>query len=88
MISIPKVIGVLSCACVLVLGLYLNASHIIKGEVVRVEPSAYFVQQYDGEQVRVHTDASTRMTATIRPGDHIEAKVTAQRHALAIRPAK
>jgi hypothetical protein len=85
MVSIPKVVGVLSCACVLVLGLYLNASHIIKGEVVRVDPSAYFVKQYDGDQVRVHTDATTRMTGAIRPGDHIEAKVTAQRHALAIR---
>ena len=88
MVSIPKVVGVLSCGCLLGLGLYLNGSHTIKGEVVRVEPSAYFVQQYDGDQVRVHTDATTRMTGIIRTGDHIEAKVTAQRHALAIRQAK
>jgi hypothetical protein len=88
MVSIPKVVGVLSCGCVLVLGLYLNGSHTIKGEVVRVDPSSYFVKQYDGDQVRVHTDATTRMTGTIRTGDHIEAKVTALRHALAIRPAK
>lgn len=88
MVSIPKVVGVLSCGCVLVLGLFQSGSHTIKGEVVRVDPSAYFVKQYDGDQVRVHTDATTRMTGTIRTGDHIEAKVTAQRHALAIRPAK
>jgi len=88
MVSIPKVFGVMSCGCLLVLGLYLNGSHTIKGEVVRVEPSAYFVQQYDGDQVRLHTDATTRMTETIRTGDHIEAKVNVQRHALAIRPAK
>ena len=88
MVSIPKVVGVLTCGCLLVMGLYLSGSHTIKGEVVRVEPSAYFVQQYDGDQVRVHTDASTRMTGTIRPGDHIEAKVNAQRHALAIRPGQ
>jgi hypothetical protein len=88
MVSIPKVVGVLTCGCLLSLGLYLNGSHTIKGEVLRVDPSAYFVQQYDGDQVRVHTDATTRMTETIRRGDHIEAKVNAQRHALAIRQAK
>jgi hypothetical protein len=48
MVSIPKVVGVMSCGCVLGLGLYLNGSHTITGEVVRVEPSAYFVKQYDG----------------------------------------
>ena len=67
MVSIPKVVGVLSCACVLVLGCHSNASHIIKGEVVRVDPSADFVKQYDGDQVRVHTDASTRMTGAHSP---------------------
>jgi hypothetical protein len=70
------------------LGLYLNGSHTIKGEVVRVEPSSYFVKQYDGYRVSLHTDATTQMTGTIRPGDHIEAKVDAQSHALAIRQAK
>ena len=88
MVSIPKVVGVLTCECLLSLGLYLNGSHTIKGEVLRVDPGAYFVQQYDGDQVRVHTDATTWMTETIRPGYHIEAKVNAQRHALAIRQAK
>mgnify|MGYP003694242367 FL=1 len=48
MVSIPKVVGVMSCGCVLGLALYLNGSHTIKGEVVRVEPSSYFVKQYDG----------------------------------------
>jgi hypothetical protein len=48
MVSIPKVVGVMSCGYVLGLGLYLNGSHTITGEVVRVEPSAYFVKQYDG----------------------------------------
>ena len=88
MVSIPKVVGVLSCACVLGLGLYLNGSHTIKGEVVRVEPSAYFVQQYDGDQVSVHTDATTRVIGNIRTGDHIEAKVNVQSHALSIRQAQ
>jgi riboflavin synthase alpha subunit len=88
MVSIPKVVGVLSCGCVLVLGLSLNGGHTIKGEVVRVEPSAYFVQQYDGHQVRVHVDDTTRMTGRIGQGEHIEAKVNDAHHALAIRQAK
>ena len=86
-VSILKVVGVMSCGCLLGLGLYLNGSHTIKGEVLRVEPSSYFVKQYDGYQVSVHTDATTQMTGTIRTGDHIEAKVNAQRHALSIRQA-
>jgi hypothetical protein len=45
MVSIPKVVGVMSCGCLLGLGLYLNGGHTIKGEVVRVEPSSYFVKQ-------------------------------------------
>ena len=44
MVSIPKVIGVLSCAFVLVLVLSLKGTHIIKGELFRVEPSSYFVK--------------------------------------------
>ncbi len=87
MVSIPKWSG-MSCGCLLGLGLSLNDGHTIKGEVVRVESSSYFVQQYDGYQVHVHTDATTQMTGTIRPGDHIEAKVNAQSHALSIRQAK
>jgi hypothetical protein len=55
---------------------------------LRIEPSSYFVQQYDGDHVSVRTDASTRMTGTIRTGDHIEAKVNAQSHALSIRLAQ
>jgi hypothetical protein len=88
MVSIPKVVGVMSCGCLLGLGLYLNGGHTIKGEVVRVEPSSYFVKQYDGYRVSFHTDETTQMTGTIRPGDHIEAKVNAQSHALAIRQVK
>ena len=56
--------------------------------MLRVEPSSYFVKQYDGDQVSLHTDATTRVTGTIRTGDHIEAKVNPQNHALAIRQAK
>ena len=88
MVSIPKVVGVISCGCLLGLGQYLNGSHTIKGEVLRVEPGSYFIKQYDGDQGSLHTEATTRVTGTIRTGDHIEAKVNPQSHALAIRQAK
>jgi len=88
MVSVPKVVGVMLYGCVLGLGLYLNGSHTIKGEVLRIEPNSYFVQQYDGDQVSVYADDTTQVTGNIHTGDHIEAKVNAQSHALAIRQAQ
>jgi len=88
MVSVPKVVGVISCGCVLGIGLYLNGNHTIKGEVLRVEPNSYFVQQYDGDQVSLHADETTQVTGNIQTGVHIEAKVNAQSHALSIRQAQ
>jgi hypothetical protein len=88
MVSIPKVVGVLSCGFLLGLGLSLNGIHTIQGEVLHVEPSSYFVNQYDGSQVRLHIDETTQMTGRIGPGEHIEAKVNNEHHALSIRSAK
>ena len=88
MVSIPKVVGVLSCGFLLGLGLSLNGIHTIKGEVLHVEPSSYFVNQYDGSQMRLHIDETTQMTGRISPGEHIEARVNDEHHALAIRSAK
>ncbi len=88
MISIPKVVGVLSCGVLLGLSLSLNGIHTIKGEVLHVEPSAYFVKQYDGNEVRLHTDETTQMTGRIGQGEHIEAKVNDEQHALSIRSAQ
>jgi len=88
MVSIPKIVGVLSCGCLLGLSLSLNGLHTIKGEVWHVEPSSYFIKQYDGDQVRVHIDDTTQMTGRIGPGEHIEAKVNNEHHALSIRSAQ
>ena len=88
MVSIPKVVSVLSCGLLLGLGLSLNGIHTIKGEVSNVEPSSYIVNQYDGYQVRLHIDETTQMTGRIRPGEHIEAKVNDEHHALSIRQAE
>ncbi len=88
MVSIPKIVGVLSCGCLLGLCLSMNGIHTIKGEVFRVEPSSYFVKQYDGSEVRVHIDDSTHMTGRIGQGEHIEARVNGEDHALSIRSAQ
>ena len=60
----------------------------IKGELSRVEDGNYFVKVKDGKEVRLHTDKTTQMTGEIKKGDHIEAKVNDQNHALSIRSAK
>jgi hypothetical protein len=88
MVSIPKIVGVLSCGFLLGLSLSLNGIHTIKGEVLRVEPSSYFVKQYNGYEVRLHIDDSTQMTGRIGQGEHIEAKVNGEDHALSIRSAQ
>ncbi len=88
MVSVPKVVGVISCGCVLGIGLYLNGNHTIKGEVLRVQPNSYFVRQYDGDQVSLHADETTQVRGNIQTGDHIEAKVNAQSHTLSIRHAQ
>ena len=130
MVSIPKVVGVLSCSFLLCLGLSnaVQAEHApgpsdlmktdsvtdqqgfqsdddkqknvemrsdstkgaktIKGELFRVEDGNYFVKVKDGKEVRLHTDKTTKMMGKINKGDHIEAKVNDQNHALSIRSAK
>jgi hypothetical protein len=85
MVSMAKVVGVLACGCLLSLSLSLQGLHTIKGEVWRVEPSSCYVKQYDGNQVRVHIDDTTQVVGRIGQGEHIEAKVTRENHALSIR---
>jgi hypothetical protein len=85
MVSIPKVVGGLLCVCLLGLILSLNGIHTIKGELWRIEPSSYFVKQYDGDQVRLHIDDTTEMVGHMGQGEHIEAKVNSENHALSIR---
>jgi hypothetical protein len=98
MVSIPKVVGVLSCGFLLGLGLStaahageetgasrLERATTIKGDLVRVEYGDYFVKGQDGKEVRLTTDKKTQMMGQLKKGDRIEAKVTDQNHALVIR---
>ena len=131
MVSIPKVVGVLSCSFLLCLGMFsaaqaehtpapsdvmktdsvtdrqgfqsdddkqksvdnekgsnsVKGAKTIKGELSRVEDGNYFVKVKDGNEVRLHTDKTTKMTGEIKKGDRIEAKVNNENHALSIRGA-
>ncbi|MDK2745434.1 MAG: hypothetical protein H8K03_00345 [Nitrospira sp.] len=57
----------------------------IKGELFRVEDGNYFVKVKGGNEVRLHTDKTTKMVGEIRKGDQVEAKINDQDHALSIR---
>jgi hypothetical protein len=99
MVSIPKVVGLLSCGALLCLGLFqaahaadekegasrLEQAKVIKGDLVRVDYGDYIVKEQDGKEVIVHVDRKTQMMGQIMKGDRIEAKVNEQNHALSIR---
>jgi hypothetical protein len=65
----------------------LKGGHRIEGVVLRVEAEHYFVMGQDGEEVRLHTDRSTKMTGNIGQGARIVANVDNQNHARSIRIA-
>ena len=101
MITMLKVVSVLSCGFLLCLGLStaayageetgasrLERATTIKGDLVRVEYGDYFVKGQDGKEVHLTTDKTTQMMGQIKKGDRIEAKVTDQNHALSIRQAQ
>jgi hypothetical protein len=98
MISIPKVVGVLSCGLLLCLGLSqaahaadevgpsrLEQAKVIKGDLVRVDYSDYIVKDKDGQEVHVHLTKKTQVMGQIKKGDRVEAKVDDQNNALLIR---
>ncbi len=101
MVSIPKVVGVLSCGVLLCLGLFqaahaadeegarrLEQAKVVTGNLVNIDYGDYIVKDKDGKEVRVHTDNKTQMMGQLKKGDRIEAKVNDQNHALSIRSAK
>ena len=57
----------------------------IRGELFLVEDGHYFVKEKDGEEVRLHTDKTTKMIGTVMKNDYVEAKVNNKNHALSIR---
>ncbi len=97
MVSIPKVVGVLSCSFLLCLSLSTVASSAdksttgqfvpgkeVKGEIVKVDGENYVVREVSGAEVRMHVDASTQKKSKMIPkvGEHVLATVDAKGHAL------
>jgi hypothetical protein len=98
MVSIPKVVGVLSCGVLLCLGLFqathaaeeggasrLEQAKVIKGDVVNIDYADYIVKDKDGKEVRVHTDRKTQLMGQIKKGDRVEVKLDDHDNALLIR---
>ena len=87
MVSIPRIIGVMSCSLMLCLSLsnITQAAdkhretqvgvHTIKGEVMRVDGNSYLIKQSNGKEVTYRVDSGTEMSEPIGRGDRIEAKV-------------
>ncbi|HKQ35064.1 MAG TPA: hypothetical protein VJT11_07145 [Nitrospiraceae bacterium] len=47
----------------------------IKGEVLRVDGNNYLIERFDGKEVTLHIEQTTKMSGRIGQGDRIEAKV-------------
>lgn len=98
MLSITKVVSVLSCGVLLCLGMS-QAAHaadgegasrheqatVIKGNLVSIDYEDYIIKEKDGKEVRVHINKKTQMMGQIKKGDRVEAKVDAKDNALLIR---
>ena len=100
MVSITKVVSVLSCGVLLCLGLSqaahaglsdedgasrLSQAKVIKGDLVRVDYGDYIVKDKDGQEVRVHMTKKTQVMGQLSKGDRIEVKVDDHNNALSIR---
>src|SRR2546423_33715 len=117
MVSIPKIIGVISCSVVLGLSLSNAAQarmspgpcadrisgqpnllmcdeetrkgiETIKGEVLRVDGDNLLIGRFNGQQMGLHIEQTTKVSGLISRGDRIEAKVGEvdhQKHVLSLR---
>jgi hypothetical protein len=98
MLSITKVVSVLSCGVLLCLGLSqaahaadevapsrLEQATVIKGNLVSIDYEDYIIKEKDGKEVRVHITKKTQIMGQIRKGDRVEAKVDAKDNAMLIR---
>jgi hypothetical protein len=99
MVSVPKIVGAVSCGFLLCLGLALSdvasssetmsgmdSAKTIKGKVLRIEGDNYVVKnREDGKEVRLHVDRTTQMNAVgIRAEDNVLARVNDQNHVISI----
>ena len=121
MVSISKIVALMSCGSLLWLGLLhmaptvnaaqvrhltppekpvgresgqvgvyavrekLKVGHKIEGELLRVEGKDYFVMGKDGQEIRLHSDPTTRKIGSISQGARVVATVNDQNHMRSIR---
>ena len=62
-------------------------SHMLEGEVMRVEDASYLVREQSGKEVTLNTDQKT-VQPVIHQGDRISASVNDQNYALWVRSNK
>lgn len=117
MVSIPKIIGIISFSVVLGLSLSnaaqarmspgpcadtnrgqpnllkcdeetLQGIRTIRGEVLRVDGDMLLIGRFNGQQMQLHIEKTTKMSGLISRGNRIEAKVGEvdyQTHVLSVR---
>ncbi len=56
----------------------------VKGDVQLIEGEYYFIKDISGHEMRLHVNGETKLVERIKVGDKIEAKVTAEGHAMSI----
>jgi hypothetical protein len=59
--------------------------HTIEGEVVRIDGEHYFVEDRNGNEVRLVVNQSTLRMSPIKEGEQVEARVNNDDHVLSIR---
>ena len=63
----------------------LKVGHRIEGELLRIEGKDYFVMGKDGQEIRLHSNPTTRKIGNISHGNRIVATVNDQNHIRSIR---
>lgn len=60
------------------------SEQIVRGDVLMREGEYYIVKDITGHEVRLHVTIETKLAGTLKVGDKIEARVTAEGHAMSI----
>ena len=63
----------------------LKVGHRIEGELLRIEGKDYFVKGKEGQEIRLHSNPTTRKIGNISRGDRIVATVNDQNYMRSIR---
>jgi hypothetical protein len=59
--------------------------HAVEGDVVRIDGEHYFVEDLNGNEIRLVVDQTTLRMGPIKEGEKVEARVNNDDHVLSIR---